>query len=240
MAEPVDGPPPAAAVNRIARRPLCFDDDDRSGRSVSDAFSPSVGGVAADDDAAAQSDAPAHACAARDMDRFLREIEARAYRIALFALKNRDDALDAVQDAMLRLVRRYGRRPSDEWRPLFYRILQNRVRDLERRRRFRATVLGFFAGTDDGRSPIDDAPGPAHADPLEQTSATSALAALEQALATLPSRQREAFVLRCLEGLDVAETAAAMRCTEGSVKTHYSRAVHRLRTLLGAHLGGDV
>ena len=201
-----------------------------------DAFSPSVGRVAGDD-AAAQYDAPSEACAA-DMDRFLREIEARAYRIALLALKNRDDALDAVQDAMLRLVRRYGRRPSDEWRPLFYRILQNRVRDLERRRRFRSTVLAFFTGTDDGRDAIDDAPGPAHADPLEQTSATSAMAALEEALATLPTRQREAFVLRCLEGLDVAETAAAMRCTEGSVKTHYSRAVQRLRTLLGAHIGG--
>ncbi|HEX6994874.1 MAG TPA: RNA polymerase sigma factor [Gammaproteobacteria bacterium] len=205
---------------------------------MSDTLSPSVGGAEAADDASAQIDAPSRSCA-QDMDRFLREIEARAYRIAMLGLRNRDDALDAVQDAMLRLVRRYGRRPSDEWRPLFYRILQNRVRDLQRRRRFRTAVLGLFTDADDGREPIDEAPGPAHADPLEQTSATSAMAALEQALAALPARQREAFVLRCLEGLDVAETAAAMRCTEGSVKTHYSRAVHRLRALLGAHIGGE-
>jgi len=206
---------------------------------VSDAFSPSVGGVEATDDASAQVDVPSQSCAARSMDRFLREIEARAYRVAMLGLKDRDDALDAVQDAMLRFVHRYGHRPSDEWLPLFYRILQNRVRDLQRRRRFRATVLGFFARTNDGHEPLDDAPAPVHTDPLEQTSATSAMAALEDALASLPARQREAFVLRCLEGLDVAATAAAMRCTEGSVKTHYSRAVHRLRALLGAHIGGD-
>lgn len=206
---------------------------------MSDAFSPSVGGVEATDDASAQVDVPSQSCAARSMDRFLREIEARAYRVAMLGLKDRDDALDAVQDAMLRFVHRYGRRPNDEWLPLFYRILQNRVRDLQRRRRFRATVLGFFARTNDGHEPLDDAPAPVHTDPLEQTSATSAMAALEDALASLPARQREAFVLRCLEGLDVAATAAAMRCTEGSVKTHYSRAVHRLRALLGAHIGGD-
>ena len=177
--------------------------------------------------------------AALEMDRFLREVEARAYRIALLGLRDRDDALDAVQDAMLRLVRRYASRPSDEWRALFYRILQNRVRDVQRGRRFRSRVLGFFAGSDDGREQIADTPAPAHADPREQTSANDAMDALEHALATLPARQREAFALRCLEGLDVADTARAMGCTEGSVKTHYSRAVHRLRTLLGAHIGVD-
>src|SRR5690606_22172198 len=95
---------------------------------------------------------------ALDMDRFLREIEGRAYRIALFGLRNRDDALDAVQDAMYRLVRRYARRPSEEWRALFYRILQNRIRDLQRRHTFRTRVLGFFVGKDVGHERIADAP----------------------------------------------------------------------------------
>src|SRR5690606_27565460 len=89
------------------------------------------------------------AFAALEMERFLREVGAGAYRIELLGLRDRDDALDAVQDAMLRLVRRYANRPSDEWRALFYRILQNRVRDMQRRRRFRSRVLGFFGGTDD-------------------------------------------------------------------------------------------
>lgn len=181
--------------------------------------------------------ATAPSAVALEMDRFLREVEGRAYRIALLGLRNRDDALDAVQDAMLRLARRYGRRPSDEWRPLFYRILQNRVRDIQRRGAFRARVLGIFAGRDEGDEGLADAPTPVNADPLEQASARNAMDALEQALHALPARQREAFVLRSLEGLDVAETAAAMRCTQGSVKTHYSRAVHRLRELLGAHIG---
>src|SRR5690606_4224639 len=95
------------------------------------------------------------------LDRFLREIEGRAYRVALLGLRTREDALDAVQDAMLRLARRYADRPSEEWRALFYRILQNRVRDVQRARSFRQRVLGFFAGGDDGR--VDAAPAPAHA-----------------------------------------------------------------------------
>lgn len=184
----------------------------------------------------AETAADADRDAAREMDRFLRDVEARAYRIALLGLRDREDALDAVQDAMLQLARRYSRRPCGEWPALFYRILQNRVRDMLRRRRFRASVLGLFAGGDAGHELLADAPAPGHADPLERTSANDALHALEQALAALPPRQREAFVLRCLEGLDVTATAAAMRCTEGSVKTHFSRAVHRLRTLLGAHI----
>lgn len=187
----------------------------------------------------ASDDAEAQASTRLELERFLRDVEVRAYRIALLGLRDRDDALDAVQDAMWRLVHRYADRPRGEWRPLFYRILQNRVRDIQRRRRFRSGILAIFAGRDAGDAHVEDAAAPAHVDPLEQASAGHAMRALEDALASLPTRQREAFVLRCLEGLDTAETAAAMGCTEGSVKTHYSRAVHRLRTLLGAHLGGD-
>ena len=174
------------------------------------------------------------------IEAFLREVETRAYRIALLNVRDRDEALDIVQDAMIRLVRRYSSRPSAEWRPLFYRILQNRIRDVQRRRSVRSRVLSFFGGvpSEDEQDPLLAAPGPGSDNPLEQVAAGDAMQALEQALLGLPARQREAFVLRNFEGLDVLQTAAAMGCTEGSVKTHYSRAVHRLRELMKEH-GGE-
>jgi RNA polymerase sigma-70 factor (ECF subfamily) len=171
------------------------------------------------------------------IEAFLRDVEARAYRIALAHIRDRDEALDIVQDAMIRLVRRYANRPSEEWPPLFYRILQNRIRDIQRRRAVRSRVLSFFGGTasEDEHDPLVEAPAPRSDNPLEQVTADDAMRALEQALGELPARQREAFMLRNFEGLDVAQTAIAMRCTEGSVKTHYSRAVHRLRAVLAEH-----
>jgi RNA polymerase sigma-70 factor (ECF subfamily) len=170
------------------------------------------------------------------IEAFLREVETRAYRIAVLGVRDRDEAFDIVQDAMIRLVRRYSRRPSDEWRPLFYRILQNRIRDVQRRRKVRSRVLSFFGGVESEEyDPLVEAPSAESDDPLEQVVASDAMQALEQALAQLPARQREAFMLRNFEGLDVAQTARAMSCTEGSVKTHYSRAVHRLRELLKEH-----
>lgn len=175
---------------------------------------------------------------ARALDRFLVSIEKRAFRMARIALRHDDDALDSVQDAMLQLARRYGRRPSEEWRPLFYRILQNRIRDYQRRRRVQARIMAWLpglksqddaaAGADEYAAVPDRAPLPA-----EQLAADQAMQALERSLAELPGRQQEAFMLRAFEGMDVAQTAAAMGCSEGSVKTHYSRAVHTLREQLG-------
>jgi RNA polymerase sigma-70 factor (ECF subfamily) len=171
------------------------------------------------------------------IEAFLRDVEARAYRIALVHIRDRDEALDIVQDAMIRLVQRYASRPSEEWPPLFYRILQNRIRDMQRRRTVRSRVLSFFGGTasEEEFDPIVEAPAPRTENPLEQVAADDAMRALERALALLPVRQREAFTLRNFEGLDVAQTAVAMSCTEGSVKTHYSRAVHRLREVLAEY-----
>jgi RNA polymerase sigma-70 factor (ECF subfamily) len=146
----------------------------------------------------------------RELDKFLGEIERRAFRMAQVALRDPDDAMDAVQDAMLKLARNYAARPSAEWRPLFYRILENGIRDLQRRRSVRKRFMVWLPG------------------PKEE-----ALQKLESSLRELPPRQREAFMLRNFEGLDVAETASAMGCSEGSVKTHYSRAVHTLREQLG-------
>jgi RNA polymerase sigma-70 factor (ECF subfamily) len=171
----------------------------------------------------------------RALDRFLLDVERRAYRIARIAVRSDDDALDIVQDAMLQLARRYGARTSDEWRPLFFRILQNRIRDCLRRRKVRSKLLAWLPRAQDERAASDPFEHVADEAPLPaQTLATEqAMRMLEQALGVLPARQQEAFMLRNFEGLDVAETARAMGCSEGSVKTHYSRAVHALRERLG-------
>jgi RNA polymerase sigma-70 factor (ECF subfamily) len=173
---------------------------------------------------------------AQALDRFLASVEKRAYRIARIALRHDEDALDSVQDAMLQLARRYGQRPSAEWRPLFYRILQNRIRDYQRRRSVRARFMSWLPGSaltdDEGPDPMESVADPSQAPPDRLVTA-QAMESLERVLADLPPRQQEAFMLRNFEGLDVAGTATAMGCSEGSVKTHYSRAVHTLRERLG-------
>ncbi len=172
-----------------------------------------------------------------DMEVFLRDVETRAFRIAVVSTRDADEALDIVQDAMISLARRYADRSVEEWRPLFYRILKNRIHDWQRRRIVRGRVLSFFGGQEgEEYDPIAQAPGPSSENPIEALARGQAMEALEQALRDLPRRQREAFTLRNFEGLDVAETAAAMGCSDGSVKTHYSRAVHRLRESLGEHV----
>jgi RNA polymerase sigma-70 factor (ECF subfamily) len=173
----------------------------------------------------------------RELERFLAEIERRAFRMAQVALRDPDDALDVVQDAMLKLTRSYASRPSAEWRPLFYRILENGIRDLQRRRTVRKRVMTWLPGPkedpeNEAQDPLENVAdsGPAIPEKLMQA---QAMEQLEESLRALPARQREAFMLRNFEGMDVAETASAMACSEGSVKTHYSRAVHALREQLG-------
>jgi len=170
------------------------------------------------------------------LDAFLRDVEGRAYRMTVLQVGDRDDALDIVQDAMIRLVRRYSRRPSEQWPPLFFRILRNRTRDWFRRQAVRRRVMGWFPSGD--RAPeasLEDASAPASQDPLDELSRRTAIEALQAALSELPARQREAFMLRSFEGLDVRETALAMQCSQGSVKTHHSRALMRLREIIGDH-----
>jgi RNA polymerase sigma-70 factor (ECF subfamily) len=171
----------------------------------------------------------------RALDRFLAGIERRALRIASIALRDRAEAEDAVQDAMIRLVRHYARRPEGKWRALFYRILQNRIIDFQRRRRIRGAVMAFWSGPrDDGPAgdPVEDAVDP-RGRPDEALEGEQLLARIEAVLATLSRRQREAFLLRNFEGLDVAQAAVAMGCSEGSVKTHYFRAMQALHGALG-------
>jgi RNA polymerase sigma-70 factor (ECF subfamily) len=174
----------------------------------------------------------------RQLNQFFTEVERRALRIAEIAVRDRDEALDLVQNAMIKLARNYIDRPVAEWTPLFYRILQNGIRDWHRRQNVRNRVMVFFgrkSGDDQDYDPIAAAPDPAGRTPDEHLQNAEAMSELESAVSNLPTRQREAFMLRTFEGLDVAGTAAAMGCSEGSVKTHYSRAVHRLREALGDH-----
>ena len=173
----------------------------------------------------------------REFEKFLSEIERRAFRMAQVALRDPDDALDVVQDAMLKLTRSYAARPSAEWRPLFYRILENGIRDLQRRRTVRKRVMTWLPGPkedpeNEAQDPLENVADSAPTIP-EKLMQAQAMLQLEESLRALPARQREAFMLRNFEGLDVAETASAMVCSEGSVKTHYSRAVHALREQLG-------
>jgi RNA polymerase sigma-70 factor (ECF subfamily) len=172
----------------------------------------------------------------QELNRFLMDVEKRALRIAEISVRDRDEALDIVQEAMIKLARKYADREHAEWAPLFYRILQNGVRDWHRRRTLRNRVMSWFGGGDsDEYDPVAVAADPAGRTPDEQLQSREAMQSLERALAVLPPRQREAFMLRTFEGLDVAGTALAMGCSAGSVKTHYSRAVHSLRETLGEH-----
>ena len=159
------------------------------------------------------------------LDEFLAGIGTRAFRFAELGLRQREDALDVVQDAMIRMLA-YRERPSAEWTPLFWSILRSRIVDAQRRRMFRLRWLVPEPAHDDG-SAIDWADdGP---DPSRTHDGREAYGRLADALGTLPRRQREAFSLRVLEELDVATTARAMGCSEGAVKTHLSRARDALK-----------
>ncbi len=171
--------------------------------------------------------------ASRELESFLREVSVRAFRIARFSLRNDADAYDAVQEAMIRMVSYYSGREAEEWAALFYAILRNCVHDEQRRRRSRGSLLTWLARltgkTPENRLPVADE---LQRGPAEQAETDERLVRLEKALTALPARQREAFLLRNVEELDVAQTARAMGCSEGSVKTHYSRAIHALRDLM--------
>ena len=177
------------------------------------------------------------------MSDFLAGAERRAYKHAFFAVRDQHTALDIVQDAMLRLADKYGTRPAAELPLVFQRILQNAIRDHFRRQKVRSFWTSPLAALK-GSNPDDD-----DADPLETLllgddsknsggipaaalEQSQLLALIEKALETLPPRQRQAFLLRYWEELDVAETAAAMGCSQGSVKTHCSRATHAIAAFL--------
>ena len=178
-----------------------------------------------------------------ELSQFLSNVERRAYKHAVFAVRDDHIALDIVQDAMLKLAKKYGGKPAEELPLLFQRILQNTIRDHFRRQKVRSSWITLFSGLQSKRDEEDFDPLDVLEDSNNQSLPLAPDASLqqrqlieliEQALIKLPARQREAFLLRYWEGLDTTETAAAMGCTEGSVKTHCSRAVHALAISLKA------
>jgi RNA polymerase sigma-70 factor (ECF subfamily) len=158
-------------------------------------------------------------------------------------VRDEEAALDIVQDAMLRLAQSYGHRPLAELPLLFHRIVQNAIRDWFRRQKVRSLWTTLFSSLggksdDEEHDPLEtlEAADGSNVEeaPDSQLDRAQILEIIEQELARLPARQREAFIMRYWEELDVAETAKAMGCSEGSVKTHCSRAAHALATALKA------
>ncbi|WP_372524881.1 RNA polymerase sigma factor [Piscinibacter sp.] len=179
----------------------------------------------------------------KELSDFLKSVEKRAFKRALYAVRDDEAALDIVQDAMIRLAEKYADRPPAELPLVFQRILSNATMDWFRRQKVRNALLKNFSDFespgDDGDFDIletlealDGSTGSESA--ADSVSRAQILLVIESEVERLPARQREAFLLRYWEELDVAETAAAMGCSEGSVKTHCSRAVHSLAKALEA------
>ncbi len=172
-----------------------------------------------------------------DLAQFLAQVEQRAWRQAWVAVRDREAALDIVQDAMLKLSTHYADKSAAEWPLLFQRILQNTIRDYQRRSKVRHFWVSLFSSFGSGSTSEDEPDDPLEfiadssfsgGDVEQIVSSQQRMALIEQGLAQLPARQREAFMLRYWEEMDVAETAQVMGCSEGSVKTHCSRACHSL------------
>jgi RNA polymerase sigma-70 factor (ECF subfamily) len=177
----------------------------------------------------------------KELSDFLISVERRAYKQALFAARDEQVALDAVQDAMMKLSDKYSARPPAELPMLFQRILQNTVRDHFRRQKVRSmwtTQVSSLTNSedDDDHDPLETLQVKSESNaaeaPFDQLQQSQTLEIIEKALEQLPARQRQAFLLRYWEEMDVAEAAAAMGCSAGSVKTHCSRATHALALLL--------
>jgi len=172
----------------------------------------------------------------RKLDDFLRQQQGKAYKMTIALTQNRDDALEIVQEAMLQLVQKYAAKPAPEWPLLFYRILQNRIRDFHRRQKFRQ-LFGLFksADEDSAQDAIERASDPHQPSPEQHLQNAGFHQDILQALKTLPLRQQQTFLLRAWQQFSTQETAYALGISPGSVKTHYSRALASLRTQLGEH-----
>jgi RNA polymerase sigma-70 factor (ECF subfamily) len=175
----------------------------------------------------------------KELSDFLRDVERRAFKQTVYAVRDDHAALDIVQDAMLKLAEKYADKPISEYPMLFQRILQNTMRDYWRRQKVRnlwTTLLSSFGAGRDGEEdhdPLDSIDVEDEGtNPAIQLERGQTMRIIEKALQKLPARQREAFVLRYWEDMDVAETAEMMGCSQGSVKTHCSRAVHTLAAIL--------
>ena len=173
------------------------------------------------------------------LDHFLKSVERRAFRLAQLATGNTDHALDIVQEAMLVLSKKYPDKSEQEWGALFHRILQNKIRDWYRSQSVRHRIFDWFgmgvsSDSEQAEDPIQAAEDTRMLNPAQSLDNDELSRAISAAIAKLPLRQQQAFLLRNWEGLSVKQTAQAMDCSEGSVKTHYSRATQFLQQQLEA------
>jgi RNA polymerase sigma-70 factor, ECF subfamily len=175
----------------------------------------------------------------QELSDFLRDVERRAFKQTVYAVRDEHVALDIVQDAMLKLAEKYADKPAAEYPMLFQRILQNTMKDFWRRQKVRnlwTTLLSSFGAGQDGEEDYDPLDTidveDESSNPAVQLERSQTMKIIEKALEKLPARQREAFILRYWEDMDVAETAEMMGCSQGSVKTHCSRALHTMAALL--------
>jgi RNA polymerase sigma-70 factor (ECF subfamily) len=151
------------------------------------------------------------------------------------AIGNADASMDIVQDTMLKLVQKYSHKPSEQWRPLFFRILNNKITDYYRRQAVRKKIflMDLKSPDEEDNDRYSLVAAARHSDnPDFKLQSDRRLEKLIEAVSGLSIRQRQVFILRCWEGMSTADTASAMRCAQGSVKTHYSRALHNLRDIL--------
>lgn len=174
-----------------------------------------------------------HAATRARLNQFLQGVERQALHMANLATRQRDDALELVQEAMLGFVKSYAHKPDAEWRPLFFTVLESRLRDWHRRQIVRRRVWFSLPTFDDADDPIQTAADQNIDTPLDHALGADAAKELEHVLRELPPRQRQAFLYRVWEQCDVATTARIMKCSEGSVKTHLFRAMERIRSTLG-------
>lgn len=185
---------------------------------------------------ATQPEVSSTAAPVRTLEIFLTEIQHKAYRFARYELWDRDAALDAVQDSMLKLAENYRERPAHEWPALFYTILRNRITDARRwsvLERMRGLLRSSAANSeDDTDAPWERLLAPANDMPEAQHAANQQRRALDAALRQLPARQRQVFLLREWQGMTTAETAEVLGCSIGTVKQHHFRALQNLRAQL--------
>lgn len=169
------------------------------------------------------------------MSAFLVDIEKKAYRMVLMSVGQHADAIDILQDSMIKLVQKYTDKPSAQWRPLFYRIVNNKIIDWHRQQKLK-NLLFFWKSDDDDEKNLDNELVDETKSlklPEEELIKQQQQADMLKELEALSEKQRQCFLLRSWEGLSVAETANVMGCSQGSVKTHYFRAVTKLREVIG-------
>lgn len=163
---------------------------------------------------------------------FFIEHEKKAYTIAFMSLKNQDDALDVVQDVMIKFVEKYKNKKNTLWTSLFYRMIQNRITDFHRKSIQKKKYFSFFNKEDQYN--LENVADDKYISVLNQIDNQMKIDDLQKALKTLPGRQLQAFICRIWEGLSVAQTAQSMKCSQGSVKTHLFRALKQLRLQLNS------